>query len=384
MKDVVITAGTAVGSVLALAEGIKKEVSCKIYVICTNQKTSNILRSSRLVDEVFYFNYGNPEEYVLEIKRWHKSKNFMQCPVLYSTTDSSCYLIDQGRQWFEENFELTLPSSKIITTFTQKGLAELAAEKAGLNIPRTTVLRQVGCIERQVETFNFPVILKPCATYLKGDIDFKIKVVESAERLSKQAAKYLENGNTLLCQEFIPGGNDTAYYYLFYRSKSGKVYRSMGKKILQSTKNGGIMLKGKSKYDAHLDQQCRSFLKSINYEGMGGIEFKKNNGVFYFIEMSVRLEGFFKLAEISDVPLSLISYYNNKDHQSKEIHQKNDVIYISWASTMISHINNKRITPFVSDLINSVVNPRYFLDVFSWSSPKPFFKEVISLLRRRH
>jgi|SRR5690554_108249 len=377
MHDLVITAGTAVGSVLALAEAIKKDIQCKVYVLCTDKKTTSIIASSRFVDEATLIDSQKNGGYVQSIKNWYQTKNFMKVPVLYSTTDTSCFLINKEREWFEKHFKLSLPSSEIIETYTQKGLAEIAASKAGLVVPKTRILTKETNVEIELADFNFPVILKPRATYLKGEVDFKIKVIDDIDNLKSEVKKYLQQGDELLCQEYIEGDSKSAYYYIFYRNNLGEVFSSMGIKTLQSTPKGGIMLKGLSKYDPELDKKCREFLSCINYQGIGGIEFKKSKDILYFIEMSVRLEGFYKLAEASNVPLSLISYCDlTKFKKAGFFKQKDGVVYISWTQTLLNHFKNKKILAFLKDLILSILHPKYRLDVFSIYSPAPFFKGV--------
>ena len=386
MKDVVITAGTAVGSVLALAEAITTKTGCKAYVLCTDKKASKILASSRFIDDVVFIHMGSEQEYITEIQRWYKKAQFKENPILYFTTDTTCFYIDNHRAWFESNFNLCLPSSEIIQIFTKKGLAEIKAAESGLTVPNTRLIENNGDIQAVLSEFQFPIILKPRATYLKEGLNFKIKVIQNKDEFTLFATKHIGNKNILICQEFIPGGNDTSYYYLFYRNKNGDIFENIGKKILQSTSDGGIMLKGITKYNADISILCNKFLNTIDYQGIGGIEFKKYNGQFYFIEMSVRLEGFFKISEISKVPLALISYFDLAKeclpNEFIEAKQKNNYVYIDLIPTLLSHVKNKSLTSFFSDSLNVIFNPKVKINVFSIRDHKPFISQSIDLIKR--
>lgn len=383
MKDIVITAGTAVGSVLALAEAITLEVGCNAYVLCTNKATSRILASSRFFKDVIYINAKNEQEYIIEVQNWYKKTQFNQKPILYSTTDTASFYINNHRAWFENNFNLCLPSSDIIKLFTQKGLAEIKAIEAGLTVPKTRVIKNNADIEVVIETFKFPVILKPRATYLKEGLNFKIKVIKNEKAFSIFFSTFIENKNILLCQEFIPGGNDTSYYYLFYRNKHGNIFENIGRKTLQSSSDGGIMLKGITEYNEKISGICNNFLNTIDYKGIGGIEFKKYNNQFYFIEMSVRLEGFFKISEISNMPLAAISYYDLAEEALPdkliEAKQKNGYIYIDFIPTLLNHIKNRSLTAFFSDSLNIIFNPKVKMNGFSIKDYKPFILQVFNL-----
>lgn len=387
MKDIVITAGTAVGSVLALAEAITSKVGCNAYVLCTNETICKVFASSRFVKSAIYVNTIDETSYVSEIQNWYKKTKFEQKPVLYFTTDTSCFYIDKNRGWFESHFELCLPSSDTVQTFTQKGLAEVKAFQAGLTIPKTIVLNGKSDIDKVIYNFNFPVILKPRATYLKREANFKIKVFRDKKEFSSFCSEYIESEKTLICQEFIPGGNDTSYYYIFYRNKNGEICENIGRKILQSTSDGGIMLKGITEYNKKLSEISKDFLKTIDYQGIGGIEFKMYNGKFYFIEMSVRLEGFYKICEASHSPLSSISYYDLTDLESTDslpsYKQIDGIVYTDLISTLKYHLKNKKIVTAFQDLTNALTNRKVKINIFSIKDIKPFMLvTALSVLRR--
>ncbi len=386
MKDIVITVGTALGSTLELSKRIKIGASSNVYALCTDLKTAEILQVSKYIDEVFLINLEKKTdiEYLKEVQKWYENKVFTEKPILYFTADIFCFYVDTHRDWFEDKFELCLPSSYIVKTYTEKGLAEKSALNAGLTVPKTEIVEKEDAINVVLTHFSFPVILKPRATYLKKNIDFKIKVIDNKEEFRSITLNLINKGNSLLCQEFIPGGDDTSYYYLFYRAKDGSVYENMGKKTLQSTSNGGIMLKGLVEYNSHLSQISRDFLNKIDYKGIGGIEFKKYNGNFYFIEMSTRLEGFFKIAEISNSPLSLLAYYDLSDKQIKKekliSKQKDNFIYVSLFSTLVTRLRNRQYISFVTDCFSALFHPKVKLNIWSFKDPLPFLVTLKKML----
>lgn len=388
MKNIIILVGSANGSALALIQAIKKEAACKTYVLCTNKRTAEIIASSKYINEVHIISSSDDEAtYVGEIKEWYATKSFEEKPILYFTYDTACYYIDNNRKWFEEKFELCLPSSKIIKTFTQKGLAEVNALEAGLTVPKTQIIDTREDIDKVINSFSFPIILKPRATYLKANIGFKIKVIETKEEFLLETTNLINQNNTLLCQEFIPGGNNTSFYYLFYRGSNGVKNENIGKKTLQSTPNGGIMLQGIVEYDSTLSEICHNFLNRIDYKGIGGIEFKKYNDKFYFIEMSTRLEGFYKIAEVSNSPLSLLSYYdlsNNVERRDALINSKqNDgMVYMDFIPTLVTKIKSRKYISFIRDVFTAIFSPQTKLNVFSMSDPKPFFLTLKNLIVR--
>lgn len=388
MNDIVITVGSANGSALALIRAIKEEIDCKAYVLCTTKQTAEVIASSKYVDEVYLVASEEEKQYISEIKRWYVTKSFDNKPMLYFTNDVGCYYVDNNRQWFEDNFILCLPSSEIIQTYTQKGLAEKAAEQVGLTVPKTRTIERSTDIDSIVEVFSFPAIIKPLATYLKGGINFKIKVLDNKEEFRFETEQIIADGNSLLCQEFIPGGNDTAWYYLFYRDSEGHIYNSMGKKTLQSSTNGGIMLKGRSEYNEEVSRICKSFLNVIDYKGIGGIEFKYHNGKYYFIEMSTRLEGFYQITENSKMPLSLISYYDlkgdkNKVKEYRYKRQKDGVEYVDFINLLINRIKSRKSLRLFKDISSGLFKTEIYLNYYDKHDRKPLKTSFLNLIRYR-
>ncbi|WP_104487847.1 ATP-grasp domain-containing protein [Acinetobacter indicus] len=382
MKDVVITANTAIGSVLALAQSLK-ETPCKIYVVCTDKKTCNILKVSNFIDEVNYIYSADADSYLIEFKKLYEIKKFKGKPILYSTTDTSCFYINENRDWFENSFELSLPSKEIVYNFTKKGIAEEKAKLSGLYVPKTIVIKNSDDINVVINNFNFPVILKPQATYLNKTINFKIKVFDTKKEFLNFCKCINED---ILCQEFIPGGNDSSYYCIFYRNKKGNLYTNIGKKIMQSTSKGGIMFKGISENNNEIFEICRNFLEKIEYTGIGGVEFKKHCDKFYFIEMSVRLEGFFKLAEVSGSNLSLISYYDlcgYSDNKGVLCQQRDGCLYVDTVPLFISYIKSGNLQRIFLDAVNIIFRNNFYSNVLSRKDLKPFIKQILILLKNR-
>lgn len=386
MKDIVITVGTAIGSVLSLSRLIKENIHCKVYILSSNSRTKTILESSSYIDHVSLISGTDETSFFSSIQEWYKLFNFNKKPILYCTTDNHTYYIDNNRFWFEDRFDLCMPSSTIIRSFTKKGEAEIVAESHGLLTPKTLLINSDEGIEQVISTFNFPVILKPQATYLKKGLDFKVQVIEN-KKYFRKALKDLLKINSILCQEYVPGKTDNCFYYLFYRDKKGLIYETMGKKTLQSGPNGGIMLKGKSEYNKELSRICKKFLNDIDYCGIGGIEFKEYRGRYFFIEMNPRVEGILKVSEDSGVPLGLISYNDISDlevtNTSQAYEQIDGIIYTDLVSTLKYYLKNKKILTAFQNFTKAITDPKVKINIFSPKDTKPFILDVaFSLLRK--
>jgi|SRR5690554_1291876 len=383
MKDVLIFAGSAIGSVLALAEEIKQSYDVKTTVIGlkSNHKITSILKVSKFIDEVETFNYSSHDDFFNQIKNWTKNKEFTKKPLVYFTTDSSCYLVNLYRDWFEENYDLVLPSSEIINIYTQKGKAEIDAERNGLLCPKSIVIKSDEDVFLVENEFNFPVIIKPTTSYNNNKAPFKTKKLNKKEFLKTQL-DLLQKGYQVICQEFIPGGDNKAFFYIFNRNEKGKKHYVLGRKVLQSPPQAGIMAKGVVEENEELSIICARFLDKINYTGIGGVEFKEHNGRYYFIEMSTRLEGFFKIGNLAGVPLGKIAYETfygfkqNKIYTAKIGSEYNDLL-----SLMTAYKNENKYFLLIKELCSVLLFKKSTLNVYSKHDRKPFFKMLKSYIR---
>ena len=222
----------------------------------------------------------------------------------------------------------------------------------------------------------FPVILKPFSAEEIDSVGFKVHIVQTFQNLTALAKDVLENAPFVL-QEYIPGGDDKSWFYIFY-TKGDCMIECMGNKILQHPSEKGIMAIGRTVYNARLSEICHSFIKSLGYEGIGGIEFKEYNGIFYFIEMSTRPEGFIKITNHLS-PSMLVQIYNALSGMPLgDINKcKENACYIDWLLFLLE-IKKKfgRISLFFKYklFIGATVN------LWDLKDPKPFFLHLKKLL----
>ena len=132
------------------------------------------------------------------------------------------------------------------------------AKANGLTVPRTTCINDMQDVEKVADTFTFPVIIKPLSVEHGEQIGFKYKILNRNGFMQEDLWNSL-SGN-LLCQEYIPGSDNSYWFYVFFRSGQGDVTECMGVKTMQSN---GIMAVGTTRYNPELAQVAREFLKRI-------------------------------------------------------------------------------------------------------------------------
>lgn len=336
MKDIIVLAGSTPWSVLSLCKCANKN-KAKAYIVCINNGWGRKYNKSRYV----YKAYDTDEASVNSLwQQFFKENNFSETPILYVTNDYVCQVVEQNRAFYEAHFDLCMASSYIIRSFIDKNLAAIEAEKHGLTVPKTREIHQNADIDDVCKSFDFPIIVKPVTFRDHSNAGFKTQVCETEQQLRAFVKPHLTNDINLQCQEFIKGEDKDCVFYQFYRDQNGNVIECMGEKTLQTD---GIMTIGTTKFDAELAMMCRSFLNSIDYKGIGGIEFKRYGGKYYFIEMSTRTEGFLPVSDMAGVSIAEASFLTMNGLQFNGQKQKEGIQYVVFMSLIMASLSKKGI-----------------------------------------
>ncbi|MGQ1909309.1 hypothetical protein ACT3CE_05930 [Marinifilum sp. RC60d5] len=356
MKSVIILAGTTMGSVLSLCKSAHK-LGAEVYLISFNEKFAKLYKASKFVNEVYYV---QSSVLLTFCKQLVLEKNFLIKPILYSTTDQQCLLISQNRGEFEKIFDLCLPSDEIVKGYNKKGDAERLAERQGILIPKSKLITCLKDTADILKIFSFPIVVKPISSNVKVGYKFKILDKESFEYMFHDET--MCNG-TVLCQEYIPGEDEAHKFYIFYRDENGDILECMGNKTMQTN---GIMTIGTTEKDITLSTICKHFLKSIDYVGVGGLEFKKYENAYYFIEMSTRPEGFLPIADMAGVSLSEASYKcMNNLTVDFNIKQKENIQYFVLLTILVERLKKyKFLSMFKSIFICFLSKNIYCVELF--------------------
>ena len=346
-RDIVVLAGTAPHSVLALCKMAKRH-NAHTYVVCVDDGFEYYSRS-RLVSEAFMVSRKDEKSFW---ERFFASHTFDGKPILYPTTDAACLLIDNDRAFYEALFEVCMPTHEIISAYNDKTVAENEAAKYGLNVPKTCVVRSATDFEDVIGHLKLPVIVKPQGAIYLTKVGFKFRIIEKFEDL-EDLGVILSQGCQLVIQEYIPGDDDKYSFYLFYRAKDGTIHDCMGVKTLQRT---GIMAVGTVKQDDYLTHICRDYLQNIDYYGIGGIEFKRYNGKYYFIEMSTRTEGFLAIAQMAGTSLVEASYLDITGSSKEVVGAKENTVYVDTFFWILRRIQEKQFGLWIKELFRFLLN----------------------------
>lgn len=375
-RAVIILDGS-LGSVLSLCKNAHL-YRLRVFVICMDKSCCNIYSTSKYVDKAYY---SDKNELFSTCREICSSNNINERPLLYSTSDSSCLLIDAERELFSQIVELCLPSSDIIMNFCNKSNADVEARKRGLCVPKSIIIEGDQSLMDVGISFNFPIILKPISVDISKVVGYKFRILKKRDFAVQAVDEWKKLYKKVICQEYVPGDDTASLFYLFFRDDNGGMVECMGEKTMQSN---GIMAIGTTLYNKELSEISRSFLNKIGYVGIGGIEYKKFDGQYYFIEMSTRTEGFLPISDMAGVSCAEASlqWYLNKDDSYKTNKQKEKIRYVSFLS-VIAEVIRKRSFRILIHALRLIINYKQTYMVEMYFKDKSYRRFMYNILENK-
>ena len=233
---------------------------------------------------------------------------------LLPCTDAAVLAISQFRDRLDERYRFVLPDHDVIVRLMDKvGFAE-HAQRHGLPIPPTAILRTRRDALAAQESLDFPAVLKPALKtprWLRNVGAKAIRINHPAELLPHydELARW---SDVLVAQTWIEGTEDDLYSSNMYFARDGSAAVSfIARKIRQwpldtGTSSLGVEVRNDTVRDIALE-----LFRSVGYRGLAYLEVKRDRGSrrYAIIEPNVgRPTGRSAIAERGGVEYLLTAY----------------------------------------------------------------------------
>ncbi len=385
---VLIAQGTYKGTVLAAVRSIGRH-GVPVHVVVGDDEGgvfARIFGTSRHCTSATSIPFpDNAAAWGRSVLAWADTRGFAARPLLIPMTDKVCTYVRECRAALEDVFDLCMPDDDVMMTLLDKPRASGLAKAHGLAVPAEFEVGDRAELMAAVEQVRFPVVVKPTWWRRRGTGDFRAAVCDDKAAAVEIGSRLIDDGAHLLVQEHIPGGDDAVEVYMFYRSRDGRtVHGCTGTKIRQSPPGVGSMASGRAHDLPHVAALSNALLEAIDYRGLGGVEFKRHNGTSYFIEVSVRPEGFHLLAMKAGVDLPWLAYQDVAlDAMPREPIPQHDASYVVSRAYAGFWLRHRHEFPVVREYLGLVFQSRRAFDVWSWSDPMPAIAMLaVPVLRR--
>ncbi|MGA8262920.1 MAG: hypothetical protein WB779_00600, partial [Ignavibacteriaceae bacterium] len=277
--------------------------------IAQDRKDHNCRTNS--VEEIIYTNKSN-EELIVTLEKL--GERLSQKAVLITGEEPNVQVVSRYRERLEKYFHIIMPEKETVETLVDKILFIEYAQKTGLPIPKSFIIRDHNDINCAGDEITYPAILKPTLRSPKWVEHTKKKAfkVESKSELIKYYEEYKEFGSGFLVQEWI-SGPDTNHFTcnLYFNRQSELLVTFVSKKIRQwppETGQGSIGIEAQN--DIVLNETINLF-RNLNWRGLGYLDMKYDDrlGKYLIVEPNIlRPTGRSTTAEAGGVELIYTMY----------------------------------------------------------------------------
>lgn len=268
---------------LGLARQVK-QFKLKVFLLTKNK--FSLTAFSNTVDKIVLYN--NIENELGTILAKYQDKQTL----LFPTSDEYIDYIEIHRIELEQMYTIALPSSRVVSLFSNKRTAYEFVTANGIPSPQSWCPNTFADVEKISKEVSYPCVIKPAVMYAFSD-KFGKKAylaendVELLAKVKQIAKSYPIDG--LLIQEFMDGGARQLYSFGTFAVDGESIVDIQVNRIRQRP-----MVFGKSTTYCvscnipEIENLAKKILAQTQYTGMGEFEFMYDKGKYKFLEINTR------------------------------------------------------------------------------------------------
>ena len=279
--------------------------------------------------------------------------------VLYPLSDMHVLLCSRHRDVLGRYYKYVMPEHWTMERLTTKDGLRAAAQEVRMPTPTTMPVNGAMSIEELAAAVSYPAILKPTeSTYWhtpefasllrQGLLQGRAKVVLCRDPKELVAAyrHIAAHDSRLVIQEVIPGEDSRLAYIAFYLDRNSRPMGIFAGKKLRVIPTGfGSASYVRTFHDPELEAAALELLTASCYQGLGGLEFKKDprDGTYKLIEFNTRFGMWDGLGARVGVDLAYIAYRDALQQPVEpELAYRDDVIWVDWQRDLRAAIDYRR------------------------------------------
>lgn len=386
LRPCVLLAERTVGSTVGMIRSIGSR-GVPVYVLVTarddkDNKYASIYSWSRYCHSAkIIAPVADGTSWCHHLLEWADRQEFSEKPLLFPLTDKMCTLTADHRMLLAKEFDIAMPNNEVLLNMLDKTKANRLAKEYGLEVPLAGNADSKEELAKLTEEISLPAIVKPTWWRRRGMRNFRAELCDTKNQLLTVGIGLIDKGASILVQEYIPGGDDTVEVYMFYRSRDGRtIHGCSGHKIRQIPPGVGSMASGQAVLLPHIVEMSNAFLEKIDYRGLGGIEYKRYRDKSYFIEMSVRPEGFHILAIKAGVDLPWLAYSDMAFGKiNRERISQKEAYYITTDAYVSLWRRYRKQIPVLREMFTFFFTGKTQFGLWSGRDPLPWIAQMVNL-----
>lgn len=234
--------------------------------------------------------------------------------VLFPCSDVTVAALSRRRADLPSRMVLPLASHDVVDLLMNKTSFASYATDNGLPVPRTAVLRSRSDAQEAARTLRYPCVVKPpvASPTWRANAGAKGYPVETARELLAVYDRVADWAETLLVQEWVPGGEDALFSCNAYFDRKGRDRVTfVARKVRQWPPRIGTSASGVECRDDELRDATVKLFTGVGFHGLAYLEAKRDRrtGELALIEPNVgRPTGRSAIAEAGGVELVYTAY----------------------------------------------------------------------------
>ncbi len=285
------------------------------------------------------------QEYVQFLIDWGKKQQTKS--VLYPVSDDTALICSRERRALEPFYEFVMPNHETMVMLSTKSGLATAARDCGIPTPHTIPVQDATHVQAVAPSLSYPAILKPVesaywhvapiASLLRQNAfsgRAKVVLCHDASELVNFYEKIAAHDPRMIIQEVVPGPDENLAYISFYLDRHSRPLAIFaGRKLRVLPIGFGSASYVKSRRDPDLERVALRLLQQVQYQGLGGIEFKKDSrdGQFKLIEFNTRFGMWDGLAPRCGVDTPYIAYCDTlRQPVVPQFEYRDNVIWLDW------------------------------------------------------
>lgn len=337
---------------------------------------------------------GNRLQYLIDL-----GKTLSEKAVLYPVSDDEVMLCSRERGELEKYYSYVMPDHTTVKNLLTKDGLSKVARACDVPSPQMFQPRDDAELEMLSDQLLFPVILKPVfsTSWLRPEIISmlrdsplsnppKVALCRNIEELLKTYHRIAIYDPHMVVQEVIPGEDERLAYFCFYldrRSRPLAIFA--GKKLRILPVGFGSATYVRSIRDRELQEVSFKLLFGSKYQGLGGVEFKKDprDEQYKLIEFNARFGLWDTLSIRCGVDIPYIAYCDALGLPVETKHDyREDVLWVDFERDVRAFlICNRRKQLSFGDWLRTLRGEKDWA-VYSRDDWKPAVVSTMKLLER--
>ena len=333
MKKILLT-DSSYKHTVAIAKYLKKELSCKIYVLGNTKR-----KYSCYYDFIYTFDITNGD-----VKEIIDLDNEVKFDAIIPVGANSCSFFINNDFYFSD--KILQPSKEKFEIAMSKESTYQVANSIGVKIPKTIIVTK----KKELDTvnLNFPIVIKGKYEVGKNVVEYAYNRTELKQKFDKICYEnsYECVNDWPMLQEYIEG-DGCAFFGLYIDGKCEQSFQH--KRLREYPPTGGASSSAMSFYDKNVEIYGKKILDFLEWNGVVMVEFKYNSkNEPILMEINPKFWGSTELSLYCGVnfPLQIIKKLSNSSFDIKD-YSKN--IIFSW--------------PFNGDILHALKGKRNFVKV---------------------